>query len=182
MRGSSQPPAMNRPKKLTLRDGERELRDEVAQVRLVERALVAKDGFQQIELRPGQAGEPVRQLLRVGLEKRLRVELAAGEALQQPRHRGVDGVAAPFGAGDDLAVGRQVAHDVQVGPQALAVARVGGRPQEDRPGHDRVQGRELGGPGPGAGQLFDALLLGGTLPFADAWASPRDMIAVALEF
>ena len=34
---------MNRPKKLTRRDGEGELRDEVAQVRLIERLLVAQD-------------------------------------------------------------------------------------------------------------------------------------------
>ena len=118
--------------------------------------------FQQIDLRPRQAGEALRQLFRIGAEKRLRVELAAGEALQECRHGGIDGGAASFGVGDDLAVGRQVAHDVQVGPQALAVALVRGRPQEDRPGHDRLHGRELGAVQPQPPrQMFDALPLGG---------------------
>src|SRR5205823_7815805 len=104
------------------RDGEGELGDEVAQVRVVEGELVAEDGLQQVELRPGHAGQLLIRPRVAGVGKRLRVELAPGDLVEQLRYRLVDGGTAALGGGGDLPVGRQVAHDVQVGPQVLAVA------------------------------------------------------------
>ena len=65
------------------RYGKGELRDQFAQVRLVERPLVSKNRFQEIDLRARQTGKALRQLFRIGAEERFRVELASGKALQE---------------------------------------------------------------------------------------------------
>ena len=165
LRGSSQPPATNRPKKLTDVTGNGNCVTKSCRSASSSACWCRRIDFNRLDLRPGQALEPLRQQFRLGGEERLRVDVAAGETFQQHRHRGIDGAAAPLGVGDDLPVGRQVAHHVEVGLQLLAVVPVGGRPQEDGPGHDRLDGRELGAAQAQVfGQVFEALKLGSGQP------------------
>ena len=119
---------MNRPKKLTGVTGKGNCATSVAQVRLIERPLVPQDRFQEIDLRPRQAGEPLRQHLRIGAKETLHVQAAAGEALQKRRQAESTAVRLRSACTTILRSARQVAHDVQVRPQTLAVGLVRGRP------------------------------------------------------
>ncbi len=122
-------------------DREWELRDQVAQVGAVKRELMAEDALQHLDLRPRQPGDPLRQFLSFALKERLRGQRAVGEGIGKCGCRVVDRTATAFRMGDELAVGRQVAHDIEVAAQAVTVAGLGGRPQQDSPGTDRVQCR-----------------------------------------
>ena len=68
----------------------------------VEGALVAEDGQEQLQLRPGQPGQSGRQVFGAGGVEGLGVEIAVGEAFQQRGKGVVDAVAAALGVGDDV--------------------------------------------------------------------------------
>ncbi len=123
-------------------DREWELRDQVAQVGAVKRELMAEDALQHLDLRPRQPGDPLRQFLSFALKERLRCQRAVGEGIGKCGCRVVDRTATAFRMGDELAVGRQVAHDIEVAAQPVTVAGIGGRPQQDSPGTNGVQCRK----------------------------------------
>ena len=162
LRGSSQPPAMNRPKKLTVGDRERELRDQVAQVGA--RRARADGGGSHFRRSICDRVSPATGCGSCSALPSRNVsgaERAAGERIQKCGRRLIDGVATAFRMGDDLAVGRQVAHDVEV-------RRAGGRGRRARWTAAARQPRSSPRARPRAGavqtqlprQEFDALSLG----------------------